>query len=503
MANGLIFVPKSSAPLRDQVLRDLRLAAIDTGITSEPPTQPGSDWYLLASAMAELELIGLANIAIADQDRSLLTATGDALEEIRIAEGLPEVEPSGSSGKIRPTIFGTTTIVDGTQFIFPNGLRGQVVGTYVNPIDGDEISAEAIDPGKATNFPGGTVVRFSVSISNVGAEARVSFGSPLTGGTDEETDDRKRDRILNVRRNKPAGGNWAHVRQNVLNNVPSVVDCYVYPALGGPDSAKVVPVKDFDPENNDFSRTATSSMIESARQFVHADLPTPQEIVVQAATDQEVDVSLLITIPASVQSGGNGRGWSDATVWPPLVVGDGGAVEVTNYVDATPELWVNAGTASTPVAGQTHVAWWSPDDRKFYTALVTAVTGSAGDWRMTLDRPLVSKDGTIPASGDFVSPAAQNLEKYGKSWVDTFRKLGPSENTSDLFRRPRALRHPFVDDEDPSDLTTTALIDIVKANPEITDIDYGFAPNKAATVPVSVDDAPNVLIPRHFGVYQQ
>jgi hypothetical protein len=498
-SRGAIFVPKSSAELRDQFLRDVRLAAIDTGV-DEPPVQPGTDWYLIGSALAELELIGLANIAIADEDRSVLTATGDALDDIREAYGLPEVEPSGSSGKIRPTIQGATTIVAGTEFVMPNGLRGRTTDTVISPVDGDEISAEAIDTGKRTNLAGGQIVRFTSPPANVAVDARVSFGSPLTGGTDEETDDRKRDRILNVLRNKPAGGNWAHVRQNVLDNVGSIVDCYVYPALGGPGSAKVVPVKDFDPDNNDFSRAATDAMLDSARQFVHADLPTPQEIVVQASADQNVDAALHVTIPASVQSGGNGRGWTDATVWPG---GVSTRVLVTNYVDATPRLDVDAATATSPTAGTTHVAWWSPDDRKFYTALVTAVGGSAGAWQLTLDRPLVSKDGTVPAAGDYVSPAAQNLDKYGKSWVDLFRKLGPGENTSDAFRLPRASRHPFVDDEDPSDLTTPALLDLVKSNPEITDIEYGYLNDGTANVPADVEDAPNILVPRHFGVYEQ
>lgn len=499
---GAIFVPKSSDELREQVLRDLRLAAIDTGITSEPPTGPGSDWYLLAEAMAQLAIVGLSNIAIADEDRSLLTATGEQLDEIRKAEGLPEVGATGASGKIRPTILGTTTIVDGTEFIYPNGLRGRVVGNWVNPVDGDEIDVEAIDTGKATNLAGGQQVRFTGTISNVAEVARVSFSFPLTGGTDNESDDRKRDRILNKRRNVPAGGNWGHVRQNVLDNVGPAADCYINPALGGPGSAKVVPVKDFDPENNDFSRSASSSTVEAARQAVHADLPTPQEIVIQAAADEPTDVTIEFTIPDSTQSGGNGKGWTDAAPWPPLVGGDNGRVEVAVYADATPSITVDAGTSTSPTAGTTHIAWWSPDDCKFYTALVTAVSGSAGAWVLTLDRPFASKDGNVPTAGDYVSPAAQNLDKYGASLIKLFRGLGPGENTTDVYRLPRAARHPFVEDEDPSDLTNAALLGFKADNPEITDLEYGYRSSSTPTVPASVDDPPNILTPRHFGVYE-
>ena len=40
-----VVLPKSNVELRDAFLRDLRLAAIDTGITTEPPVEPGSDYY--------------------------------------------------------------------------------------------------------------------------------------------------------------------------------------------------------------------------------------------------------------------------------------------------------------------------------------------------------------------------------------------------------------------------------------------------------------------------
>jgi hypothetical protein len=38
---------------------------------------------------------------------------------------------------------------------------------------------------------------------------------------------------------------------------------------------------------------------------------------------------------------------------------------------------------------------------------------------------------------------------------------------------------------------------------EITDIELGYAPTTTPTVPASVDDPPNILVPRHFAVYAQ
>lgn len=495
------YQPRNADELKSQFLRDIRLAAIDSG-QAEPPTQPGTDWDFLGTAVSNICILGFANLDAADQDRSLLTAQEPALDDIRKAEGLPEVPAAGATGKLVVTIAGATTITNGLQYLYPNGLRGRVTQTYINPADQSEVNVEAIDVGTQTNLEGGEEVTFVSPPVNVASTAKVSIGTPLTGGTDKETPERKRARILNDRRNKPAGGNWAHVRKIALESLGSVQDCYVSCALGGPGSAKVVPVKDFDIENNDYSRALPSSGLATVRSAIQAQLPGLQEIVVQAAADEPVDVTIRITIPDSSLAGGNGRGWTDSPVWPILEVTDGNLVLISAVGSASDVITVTAQTATSPVAGQTHISWWSTVDQKFYTALVTAVAGSVGAWVLTLDRPFVDSNGASAATGEFISPAAQNLEKYGATWVNLFRTLGPGENTADSNRIPRAKRRPFVTVEDPSDLTTSMLGELSKVYPEITNYEYGYRSKSTPTVPASVVTAPNILTPRNFGIYK-
>lgn len=495
---GQISLP-TPTEIRDQMLKDLRLGAIDLGI-EDPPVQPGTDWFLLSTAVANACGIGIANISIAFDDVNILTATGEALDKLRVAEGLPEVAAAGATGKLVITVTATTTLTNGTQFVYPNGVRGQVVGTYVNPSDGDEVNVAAIDTGLNTNLAAGQIVRFVSQPAGIATDATVSDGEPLTGGTDEETDARKRERILNARRNKPAGGNWAHLRQMATDSLGTVQDAYVYPAVGGPGSARVVPVKDFDPENNDFSRALSTTALATVRTAVQSQMPTPQEVAVQAAVDQEVDVTVQVTIPESALSGGNGLGWTDAAPWPELEVADGGNVTITTAT-ANDQITVDAETAVDPIAGVTHIAWWSSGDRKFYTALVTAKSGTAGAWALTLDRALVGKSGDGPQAGDYICPAAQNLEKYGDTWVNIFRALGPGENTTDSNRIPRAKRHPYIADEDPSDLSTIVLTQLARSHPEITAIAFGYTSDTTADVPGTVATAPSILIPGKFAVY--
>ncbi|HEU4544347.1 MAG TPA: baseplate J/gp47 family protein [Jiangellaceae bacterium] len=490
----------------------MRLGAIDQG-TAEPPTQPGSDWYLLATAVGNSQLLSYANVNAAETAHSVLDAEGEDLDRIRDADGLPVIEPSGSSGKIVVTITGPTTIANGTAFTLPNGLSGRTVGTYVNPSDGAEIDAESVDTGSATNLAGGAVVRFSSPPANVATDATVSSASPLRGGTDTETDARKRERALNNRRNRPAGGNWGQLRQWALEANGAVQDAYVYPALGGPSSCKVVPVRAFDFELGTYTRSLSTAELQAVRSYIQSKMPEPQEIVIQASADLALDVTLKVTLPESALSGGNGQGWLDPTPWPPLATGNSVAISA---VTATNDgLTVDAATTTAPLAGLTRVAWWSAVDRRFYTRLVVAIGGSASAWELTLESPLLDSNGDGPQIGELVSPAAFRLEAYGEQWMNLLGAFGPGENTSAAERLPRAKRRPFTTDEDPISITNTTIAqwsnglrdpntgsEILPSFPEVTAFSLNYASLTTPTVPDLVATAPNVFVPRHFAIYQ-
>lgn len=495
-----LYQPRNAQELVDRFLRDVRLAAVSENI-DEPPTQVGTDFWLTANGVAGMCLLGFANISEAEANQNVLTATGDKLDKLRRGYGLPEVPAAPSVGKLVVQIQGATTITDGQVFLYPNGVSGTVVGTYVNPSDGDEVAVTASVTGKKGDLKSGSKVRFVSPPINVLTEATVSQGSPLTGGTDDETDDRKRDRILNVLQNKPAGGNWGQLRQTALDSLGSLIDAFPYPALGGPASVKVVPVKDFDVENNDFSRAVSTSALNTVRSAIQSTISTGIETVIQTVVDQPVDATIQVTIPDSVSSGGNGEGWTDSEPWPSLIVADSGKVSISAVNATFDVLTVTSNSTTLPTAGQSQIAWWSSADRKFRTAMIIAVSGSAGARVITLDRPLTDSTGAGPATGDYISPAAQNLEAYGKEWVEMFRSLGPGENTSDTDRLPRARRHPYVASSSPSSLTNSALKGIVTKHTEITDYEFGYRSVSAPTVPTTTATAPNILIPRRFGVY--
>lgn len=502
MANPkLIYVPSGTEELKQQFLRDYRLGAIDGGSVSDLSVSPGSDADLLGTAIANLAMLSVRNAALAAADSSILDAEGDALDRKRVEDGLPEVPASAATGKIKLDVLGSTTIVEGTQFIYPNGVRGEVVGTWINPSDGSEVDGRSLSTGESSNLASGEVVRFVAPPVNLGTDATVSSSEPFTGGTDSESDQRKRERILNKRRNLPAGGNWAYQRQLVLDNLGGIQDAYSYPALGGPSSAKIVPTKDFDDDLRNWSRSPSSASLDRVRQLLWSENSLNDDTVVNGPSDEEVDFTLLVTIPESAKNGGNGLGWTDATVWPQLEAGDNSKVTVTAYSGL--DITVSAQTATSPVAGQTTISWWAPADKRFYSALATAVSGASGAWVLTLEKPLSDLDGNTPQVGDYVSPSALTIDGYASSWVDLFRELGPGENTADADRLPRALRHPFPADERPHTINSITLLSFTSNHHEISDIAFGHAPQSSPTVPASADDAPNVLTPGRFAIYKK
>jgi hypothetical protein len=505
-----LFQP-SAAELRDRFLRDARLAAIDAG-GDEPPTEPGSDWYILGTAVAGPMLLGFANINASEQAWDVLNAVSEDLDAIRVGYGLPEISPSGSRGKIRLTIAGPTTIPANTPLVLPSGLSARTTTTVTNPSDGQEIDVESVDTGSKTNLGAGKIVRFNPPPTNVAEEATVSTTEPLVGGDDGESDPRKRDRILNALRNRPAGGNWGQLRGWALEAGGFVQDGYVYPALGGPGSSKTVAIRQFDIELGDFSRAPTAAQVQAVRVYIQTKMGIPQENVIQTVADEDLDVALEVTIPESALAGGNGQGWTDPTPWPPLVPGDSGRVTIS-AIPADNQITVTAITGTAPVAGQTHVAWWSSVDRKFRTRLVTATSATA-PWVLTLESPLLDDTGAGPAIGDFVCPAALNLESYGDAWVALIGRFGPGEMTAEAARLDRAKRHPFVTDEDPTGVTNSTIAQWSRGYeasgsapahagfPEITAFDLAYANKTTPSIPTTIDDPPNVLRPRRFAVYK-
>jgi uncharacterized phage protein gp47/JayE len=492
-----LFIPTIDE-MRDQFLDDLELAAIEEGI-DDPPIQPGTDWYALATAEANLHGISLQNLKLAAEDITPLTAAEPKLDEWRKSLGLPEVLPSAALGKVRVETTGSAALPAGTALTHSTGVRYAVASSYFSVQNNDEVDIIALDLGTKGNRQPGDVLSFVSPPPNIRRAAYVSSSEPVTGGTDTENAEAKRARILNRTANAPSGGNWGYLVEQAKLASPGVQGAYVYPALGGPASVKVAITQAFNRDVGDWTRSPTDALVTLVRNRLHGLMADGVEVIVQGAADEYVDVALEIEIPDSLLAGGDGTGWIDAAPWPPL---DGADTRVSvSVVTSSRQVTVNASTTTAPIAGQTHVAWWNSYDQRFEQRLITAQSGSTGAWVLTLDAPLVSDAGDIVAVGDWICPAAVNLTGYGETWRDALEVLGPGENTADQARLPRALRHPIVSSANPVSLTKSLVRSLLNKHPEILEVDYTYRSLTTPTVPGSVSGAPTVLVLRRFGVY--
>lgn len=491
--------PKNVAEIRDDILTDIVLEAAKAGIAES--IDPSSDNYVFATGHASALMLCHSRIDSAKDACTPLNATGEDLVNWQRSLGVPDSARSRASGKIRLTITGSASVVDGQ----PGTIKSQrftVVGNYAGLSNGDEVSVIMDVAGSKGNAKAGTPATLINPPLNVSRDAVVSSFEPITGGFDDETEERLRTRILNKTGTNPGGGNWGQLRQDALDSAPAVQDCFVYPCLAGPSTAKVVPVRRFDRELYSFTRVYPTAALDALRNVIHADLSTGHTVTVVSAVDEATDVALTLTLPDSTIAGGNGHGWLDLEPWPQLT---GGETKCTvTSVSSAGVVTVNAATTTSPVANQTRVSWWSPFEMAFITRVVTAVSGSSGAWVLTLDAPFVDATGQIPASGHYISPAAQNIASYGVTWLELMEGMGPGENTSDinLIANGRALRHPFVASGGARmSLTGNQLKALEKKHPEIEESAYSYRSKSSPTTPAAVSDAPNILVPRHFAIY--
>lgn len=234
---------------RDQILTDISNGYYEQGLSV--PTSPGSDFYIEATAL-DNQLNQLANmIGFLAEQANETTATDEALDVLLEAVGLPELLPSGAAGRLVVTVTGggLASFPDGTEFSLPNGKLGQVDGAQSSISNGGTVAVVMIDTGSDTNADPGTQAKWTAPPTNVQTVAVVDVDG-LTGGTDEEEDEHKRERILNARQNTPASANWSHLVQIAESATNTNQKAYVFPALGGPGSVKVVVQKAIVPGSN-------------------------------------------------------------------------------------------------------------------------------------------------------------------------------------------------------------------------------------------------------------
>lgn len=504
MAQLLNFVVKDAISIRDDVLRTIKNGLVRRGVES-PNVSPGSDWFVLATALGnELAVVG-ANAVVKADEQMPDSATGDGLARIADVLGLSKQAAAGSVGSIDIVASATSPIPTGQELLDANGLRYRVTvgGNYAN---GATVPVEAVDSGAATNKAEGDVLRWKVSPPFCDEKVTIAAGG-LVNGIDAEDDEALRARVLAVFQNPPGSGNWEHCAELAEEADARVQKAFVYPAALGPSTLRiaVTAAPTLSSKLRDVAIAVLSGTVEP---YVKGKLPEHAHIEVTTVENVECDVAFGLSLPEAPTANppGPGGGWLNGAPWPAPNGLTTFRAEVTAVTSST-EFTVDA--ASAPAPGVSRIAWLSPVDWRLYTALVTSFSGTPGAYVINLDTPF-----TGIAIGSLIWPDCQNARVYCETALAQFALMGPGEVTANTSALARGFRHPIPANGWPMSIAPHLLNALAKAHDELLSAQFfyraavghasvlGAAGQLTPNVPVSISSPPKQFVPRNIAFYR-
>ncbi len=497
------FEAKTSEEIRADILRTLTSSAELRGYPLPNVTQDSND-YRLANALAkQLEALHAAYSSLFS--RFLPTqAGGEELDAWLEAYGLSRNPPGPSIGKVLFQTSSTvpTAIVQGSELLAPDGSKFLVVSTntYSN---GDSIQVQSDSVGLNTNMPGGTVLRwvkqppFAYPTANFDA-----FGA--ANGTDLEEDESARSRLLDRIRgnfqscNESAQMDWAQTSSARIEKA------FAYGAANGPATSHIAVVGHAN-ASIARSRSLTSSEVLAATDGILAKIPVGIELVVTACEDLPADVTFLLQIPQSAAAipFGTGGGWIDANPFPTMQGLTPKFCDVS-AVTSTTDIVISNCAISPPVTlppTSFSICYVDKTNFKLYTAKasVLGVTGTGPyNVHVSLDTPFLNIQ-----VGDYIFPAAENMQTYVDAVLNEFANLGPGEKTDQAGLLPQAYRQPRAFEAWDYALGPKFLKAIVNSGKEVYDAEWGHQNGglKIPPLPSVIKNPPKIFVPRRIAFY--
>jgi len=171
--------------------------------------------------------------------RQIFPDTADPDMVLRHAQqrGLSLKQAVGAEGSILLNGVPNASADAGLIALYSDGTQYQTTAVATIGADGTvSVAAIAVVAGSAGNLATGTALALAAPPANFSSVASVVS---MVGGTDAETIDQLLDRLLDVLRNPPAGGNAYDYRRWAMD-VSGVTAAYVYPLRRGPGTVDVL-----------------------------------------------------------------------------------------------------------------------------------------------------------------------------------------------------------------------------------------------------------------------
>jgi hypothetical protein len=422
-----------------------------------PGTQPELDGRLIADQLLPVyaDAIQVANGINED------ASTGTRLDRVGERYGLPRAKARGARGFVAVSAAaGGGQVQIGMELKSRQTNRKYEAAENKFLFDGDHVAVRGIDTGPTTDLDPGSVLQWSSPPAGIGALATVteqSDGRGLTGGADDEIDELYVERIRERRRNPPASGNDAQIKE-ILSRTPDVPieQVYTYPALFGPGSTGFT-FTVLAPKLGD-SRRPTTAQLQAALSQLESELSPNSCFPLEILSDSH-DLALEIEWNQSVP------GWVDTSPWPPRYTGAPGAVIVSTVASSTSFTLRTSDNNYTgvaqPVAGQT-IGVWDPTNSQFRRKQIKSFTG-VGPWVVTFETANGASDTSYtPTTGQRVFPWSESAPTIVDTVLSYLAMLGPGEMfTSFPGDDRRQRRQPLPGKDFPQKITATLTSELV------------------------------------------
>lgn len=171
-----------------------------------------------------------------------LTAEGRWLDMHASQYGMARRPAVPATGVVTIVTTASVTIAAGAVFSRADGKRLAAVAAMSVPIAGSyEIDVQSVDAEAAGNTPAGATLTPVSGVTYSGSLSATVGADGIAGGSDVESDDDLRERVLFRLRFTPAGGSPAdYVRW--ATEVPGVTELYVERWWDGPGTVRLFPV---------------------------------------------------------------------------------------------------------------------------------------------------------------------------------------------------------------------------------------------------------------------
>jgi uncharacterized phage protein gp47/JayE len=254
----------------------------NTGITIPNGTSltktDGSLYTTKAAGLTAVQTISVSNLI-----RSGTTATATTSSDHTIAVGM-DITIAGANETAYNGTFTVVSIPAANQFTYTvsGSPSTPATGTITASYDGVSIEVESDDSGQKTNIESGGQLSLATPIAGIDNTVYVQFDG-ITGGTNEETDENFRERVLFKKQNPHALFNSAEI-ESKAKEVSGVTRVWVEEITPNPGQVTIY-----------FTRDDDSSIIPSA-----TEVSDVKNSILEIKPAHVADADVIVSAPVGV-----------------------------------------------------------------------------------------------------------------------------------------------------------------------------------------------------------